>query len=78
MKPNFEAMTNEALKAYALTHRDELEPLQILFGRRSPDSEAVIFQAPKNWEDWQQQMETIRPILERDRQSAKDRNPRTS
>lgn len=31
MQPNFEAMTNKELVAYALTHREEAEPLRELY-----------------------------------------------
>ncbi|MBD2544684.1 DUF6887 family protein [Planktothricoides raciborskii] len=46
MRPNFEAMTNAELRAYALAHRDDMEPLQVLYDRRSPDSEATWYPAP--------------------------------
>lgn len=45
MKPNFEKMTNKELIAYALAHRDDLEPLQILYERRTPDAEATWYPA---------------------------------
>ncbi|AFZ24292.1 hypothetical protein Cylst_2049 [Cylindrospermum stagnale PCC 7417] len=41
--PNFEQMTNRELRAYALAHRDELEPLRVLYSRRTPDSEATFY-----------------------------------
>lgn len=41
--PNFEQMTNKELRAYALAHREELEPLRILYSRRTPDSEATWY-----------------------------------
>jgi hypothetical protein len=37
MTPNFEAMTNDELKSYALKHRDDLTPLRVLFSRRGPN-----------------------------------------
>lgn len=37
MKADFDKMTNEELREYALTHREEVEPLRILFNRRSPE-----------------------------------------
>lgn len=43
MQPKFEEMTNAQLRAYALAHRDEIEPLQVLFSRRTPDSEATWY-----------------------------------
>lgn len=38
MKPNFEAMTREELKAYVLTHREDDEALAVLINRRDPNS----------------------------------------
>jgi hypothetical protein len=46
MKPNFEEMTNAELRAYALAHREDMEPLRVLYSRRSPDSEATWYPAP--------------------------------
>lgn len=43
MQPNFEEMTNKELIAYALAHRDNVEPLRVLYGRRTPDSEATWY-----------------------------------
>ncbi len=43
MRPNFEEMTNAELRAYALAHRDDIEPLRVLYTRRSPDSEATWY-----------------------------------
>jgi len=43
MAPNFEEMTNKQLIAYALAHRDEMEPLRVLYNRRTPDSEATWY-----------------------------------
>ncbi len=45
MKPNFETMTRQELKSYVLTHRDDLEAFVLLMSRRSPDSEAVWYDA---------------------------------
>lgn len=66
MKPIFEAMTDAELRTYALAHRDEIEPLRVLFSRRSPDSEAILFPPPQTEAEWQQQLATILPILEQD------------
>ncbi len=46
MKPNFEKMSNKELIQYILTHRDELEPLNVLYERRTPDEEATWYPAP--------------------------------
>lgn len=45
MKPNFETMTRQELKAYVLTHRDDREAIDLLMSRRSPDSEAIRYDA---------------------------------
>ena len=46
MQPNFEEMTNKELIKYILTHREELEPLRVLYDRRTPDDKATIYPAP--------------------------------
>ncbi len=38
MKPNFAEMFIKELKAYVLTNREDIEALEILFSRRTPDS----------------------------------------
>jgi hypothetical protein len=43
MRPNFEAMTNKELVAYALAHREDAEPLRVLYSRRTPDEEATWY-----------------------------------
>lgn len=45
MKPNFETMTRKELKAYVLAHRDDREAFDLLISRRSPDSEAIWYDA---------------------------------
>ncbi|MFB2894460.1 hypothetical protein ACE1CI_16240 [Aerosakkonemataceae cyanobacterium BLCC-F50] len=67
MKPNFEAMTNAQLKAYALAHRggdDDLEALRVLFSRRKPDSETIVFHPPKTKEEEQEQFELFKRIVD--------------
>lgn len=66
MKPNFEEMTNAELRAYALEHRadEDTEALRVLFNRRKPDSQAIIFQPPKTKEEEQEQFELFRRIVE--------------
>jgi hypothetical protein len=51
MHPNFETMTISELKAYALAHRDEIEPLREIYRRRTPDAEAVWYRLPETKED---------------------------
>jgi|GEM_PF-6709302 hypothetical protein len=43
MRPNFEAMTNKELVAYAYAHREDAEPLRVLYRRRTPDEEATWY-----------------------------------
>jgi hypothetical protein len=64
MKPDFEKMTNKELREYALAHRDDIEPLRILFGRRSPDSEAILFHPPQTKEEEEQQFELFKQMVE--------------
>lgn len=45
MKPNFEIITRQELKSYVLAHRDDREAIHLLMSRRSPDSEAVWYDA---------------------------------
>ena len=51
MKPNFETMTRQELKAYVLQHRDDKEAFRILMSRRSPDSEATWYKFANGEED---------------------------
>lgn len=66
MKPNFEAMTNAELRAYALAHRgaEDIEALRVLFSRRKPDSQTIIFHPPKTKEEEQKQFELFKRIVE--------------
>ena len=43
MKPNFSQMSTKELRAYVLANREDIEALEILFSRRTPDSEAIIY-----------------------------------
>ncbi len=43
MQPSFEEMTNKELITYALAHREDVEPLRVLYSRRTPDSEATRY-----------------------------------
>jgi hypothetical protein len=67
MKPNYHEMTNAQLRAYILQHRHDLDAMEAFFARRSPDAEATWFHPPKNPEEWHQQMEAVRPILDQSR-----------
>jgi hypothetical protein len=44
MQPNFEQLSNKELIQYALTHRDELESLRVLYSRRTPDEQATWYE----------------------------------
>ncbi|MEH1910789.1 DUF6887 family protein [Nostoc sp.] len=43
MKPNFAEMSTKELRAYVLANREDIEALEILFNRRTPDSEGIIY-----------------------------------
>lgn len=51
MKPDYNVMTTAELTAYVLSHRDDVEAIDALVDRRSPDSEATWFEGPKSAED---------------------------
>jgi hypothetical protein len=67
MKPNFNGMTKSELRAYVLEHRDDLDAIEALFSLHS-SSESMLFHLPSSEEEWQQQIEQIRPILEQDQE----------
>ena len=46
MKSKFDEMSIKELRAYVLDHRDDMEALDTLVSRRSPDSEATWYPAP--------------------------------
>ncbi len=58
MKPNVETMTRQELKAYVLVHRDDRKAIDLLMSRRSPDSEAV-------WYDASTSLAQIKEILQK-------------
>ncbi len=64
MQPNFEKMTNAELRAYAVAHREDVEPLRVLYRRRTPDSEAIWFHPPKDKEEEQQQFDIFKRMVE--------------
>jgi hypothetical protein len=63
MKPNYSAMSWTELRAYILAHRDDLDALEAMYDRRSPDSEAVWFAPPKTPEEEHQQFELFQQML---------------
>ena len=46
MKPDFAKMPRSELTAYVLSHREDMEALEALVNRRTPDSEATWYPAP--------------------------------
>lgn len=46
MKSKFDEMSIKELRSYVLEHRDDMEALEALVSRRSPDSEATWYPAP--------------------------------
>lgn len=65
MKPNFESMTTSELKAYVLSHRDDLDAIDALVDRRSPDSEAKWYKLPTTPEEMEQQYEEFKREVDR-------------
>jgi hypothetical protein len=63
MQSNFEMMTVAELKSYALSHRNEVEPLRELYRRRTPDADAIWFQAPQTIEEQERQMNLIQRVI---------------
>ena len=75
MQPNFQAMTNKELIGYALTHWDDVEPLRVLYSRRTPDSEATWY-GPMITEDGVPIEENIRIAEEAIKQRIEQENKR--
>ncbi|MBC6476872.1 MAG: hypothetical protein GDA56_02810 [Hormoscilla sp. GM7CHS1pb] len=46
MKHKFAEMSGKELTAYVLEHREDIEAIDALVSRRSPDSEATWYPAP--------------------------------
>ena len=63
IKSDFNAMSKQELKAYVLEHRDDLDALEALFSRRSPNSRVVRFPFANTDLEWQQQ-ETLHSLVE--------------
>lgn len=57
-------MTTAELKTYALTHRDEIEPLRELYSRRTPDEEAIWFKLPTTVEEEHHQLEQFKRMID--------------
>jgi erythromycin esterase-like protein len=65
MKPNYDAMSWADLRAYILDHRDDLDALDAMYARRSPDQEATWFSPPQNLQEWEQQASTLKPLFQK-------------
>jgi hypothetical protein len=65
MKPNFEKMSRKELRAYVLAHRDDMEALETLFNKRSPDEQATWFHPPKTQKEEQEQFELFKHMIEK-------------
>ncbi|MEC4985273.1 MAG: hypothetical protein SAJ37_03360 [Oscillatoria sp. PMC 1068.18] len=46
MKAKFEKISTAELTRYVLTHREDLDTLEALVNRRTPDSEATFYPPP--------------------------------
>ncbi|AFY83359.1 DUF6887 family protein [Oscillatoria acuminata] len=66
MNPKFDRMSRDELKAYLLAHRDDLDALDALVNRRSPDSEATWYPAPLTEETIRISEEAIQQRIESD------------
>ncbi|MGV0025507.1 DUF6887 family protein [Phormidesmis priestleyi] len=75
MKPNYDAMSWQELRAYILQNRHDLEAIESFFARRSPDSEATWYSPPKTLEEWKQQEEVIRAEIEKRSQKRQSDSP---
>ncbi|MBO0352325.1 hypothetical protein J0895_25225 [Phormidium pseudopriestleyi FRX01] len=72
MNPKFELMSREQLKAYLLSNRDDLEALEALVNRRSPDAEATWYPAPLTEETIRISEEAIQRRIEADDRPSKN------
>ncbi|HEY9811019.1 MAG TPA: hypothetical protein V6D13_16960 [Halomicronema sp.] len=65
MKPNFDEMSREELKAYVLSHREDDEALRALCNRPSSNTEKIVFSPPKTQQEEQEQFELFKQIIEK-------------
>jgi hypothetical protein len=65
MKPNYDAMSWAELRAYIVEHRDDLDALDAMYARRSPDTEATWFSPPQNLQEWEQQVNRLKPMFQK-------------
>jgi len=64
MQPNFDQMSIKELRAYVLEHREDMDALDALVSRRSPDSEATWYPAPLTPETIEITEEAIKQRIE--------------
>jgi 23S rRNA maturation mini-RNase III len=62
-KPDFNAMSKAELKAYVLEHRDDLDALEALFSRRSPNAKVIKFPFPNSEVEWKRQQTMLESLL---------------
>ncbi len=65
MKTDYEKMSWSELRAYVLEHREDLEAIQALFNRRSPDADATWYKFPYTEEGQRQMAEVFRQQMNR-------------
>jgi hypothetical protein len=63
MKPNYSTMSWAELKAHVLQHRDDIDALDAMYDRRSPDSQATWFTPPTTLQEWETQTQTLKPLF---------------
>lgn len=68
MKPNFNTMTRQELRAYILTHRDDDEAIEILI--KMGNSNGSKYPYPQTDEDFRQMEEILKRKLDNMRGSA--------
>lgn len=68
-KPDFNLMSRTELKAYVLSHRDDLDAIEALFSRRSPTARVVKFPFPNTEMEWQQQQERFQALIESEKKT---------
>lgn len=59
MKPDYKAMTKGELRAYVLSHHEDIEAIRELFDRS--EGKRIVFPRPQNLEEM---TEMLRPYLE--------------
>lgn len=63
MQSSFKTMTVDELRAYAIAHRDEIEPLWELYRHRTPDEEAMWYYPPQTKEEEREQFEQFKRAI---------------